>query len=262
MIVLFVGTLLAPAALAAESAGVADRAGAKVGADRLFLSFAEDAAFADKQWWEGQVEFADGDPVDVTLARFVVALQPVRALEVGGRIGFGSTSGPSGFPDGTGATDLDVWGKWNFGTFGGDTSFAAGALGTIPTGDDTSGLGTDAFDLELFGSLRHRLPGMEFSGHAGYRLNGDGKFGGVELNGKSSAIFGAAILIPIRDRLSVVGEANVETERFHGADADTRVLGGVNWTPSEHGVVRGALAFGLTNGAPNVELLLGYARLF
>jgi hypothetical protein len=227
----------------------ADPTRSSVGSDRLFLAFAEDATFAQMQWWEGQLEVADGNPVDATVARLVVALQPIRSLEVGGRVGFGNTNGPAGFPDGSGATDLDVWGKWNLGTVEGDTSFAIGALATVPTGDDTVGLGFDAFNVEAFG-------------HAGVRINGNGNIGGAPLEGKTSAILGAAILFPLGTDVSFVGEANLETERFEGADSDARILGGVNWRAFERGVFRAALAVGLTDAAPDAQLLVGYAGLF
>ena len=60
------------------------------GSDRLFLSFAEEATIIDGQWWEGQVNIADHDPVDFRTANLVFALQPVDRVEFGGKVGFGS----------------------------------------------------------------------------------------------------------------------------------------------------------------------------
>lgn len=232
------------------------------GTSRLFLSFAEDAAFVPQQWWEGQLEFSDMDSLDAVLVRGVAAFQPVKKLEVGVRVGFGSTDGPPGFPDGSGATDLDVWGKWNLGTAEGKTDFAVGALATVPTGDDTAGLGFDAFDFEVFGALRHRAANATIAAHLGVRGNGDGQIRGADLDGKTSAAFGAAILYPASDTVSLVGEISVETERFRQLDSDTRILGGVNWRAFDRGVLRGAVAVGITDGAPDVQLIAGYAFTF
>jgi hypothetical protein len=232
--------------------------------DRLFLAFAEDAAVIPGQWWEGQLALFDGDTVDATVLGLVVALQPYRNLEIGGSVGFGDTDGPGFYPDGSGATDLDVWGKWNFGSPGGNrkTEFAVGAVATVPTGDDTAGLGEDAFHFGLFGSFRHRMDGADVTGYAGLRANGNGNISGFPLEGKTSALLGAGIVIPVKDRLSVIGETTLETERFERTDEDFRVLGGINWHATDRGIVRGAVGLGLTDGAPDAQIVFGYAHTF
>ena len=53
--------------------------------DRLFLSFAEEATLVSRQWWEGQVEFQDGDGFDAKILRGVAAFQPWAQVEFGGR---------------------------------------------------------------------------------------------------------------------------------------------------------------------------------
>lgn len=239
------------------------------GADRLFLSFAEEAAVIDTQWWEGQFEYLDGDGLDATIGRIVIAMQPFSRVEVGGRVGFGSTDTPPSLPDGSGATDLDVWGKWHLGTANRDTDFALGALVTVPTGDDTAGLGNDSFDLEAFGSVRYRLDAVILSGVAGVRVNGDGqRFGGkdspqgFETQGKTSTLIGAGALYPLSDTLTLAGELRMETERFENADSDLRFLAGANWRPFNRGILRGAVALGVTDGAPDAQLLAGYAYVF
>ena len=74
------------------------------GGDRLFLQFVRDAAIIPHQWWEGRVVFTNADRIDATVADFVLALQPIKKVEVGGRIGFGTTNTSRGLPDGSGAT--------------------------------------------------------------------------------------------------------------------------------------------------------------
>jgi hypothetical protein len=227
--------------------------------DRLFLSFAEEATLAESQWWEGQLEFQGGEVWDSTIARLVVAFQPFQNIELGGRVGFGSTSADGGVSDGTGGTDLDVWGKYRFDQ--GDTDFAAGALVTVPTGDDTAGLGRDAFDLELFGSVRHRAAGWIADGQAGVRFNGDGSVGGFDFNGDVSVFVGGGVIVPLSDVFSLVGELRLETARIDGGDDDARLLGGMHWRLGG-GVVRAAAGFGLTDGAPDYQIIGGYAWVF
>lgn len=231
--------------------------------DRLFLNFIEDATVADDQWWEGQVEYQDGEIADAALIRGVVAFQPVSHLEVGGRVGFGNTDAPASFPDGTGATDLDAWAKYYFDRGDGANEWAVGAVVTVPTGDDTAGLGTDAFSLGFFGSVRHRFDRILFTGKLGLRINGDAQiFGLPERDGEVSLSVGAGVIVPWSDAVSFVGEANFEGERFDGFDEDVRVLGGINWRLGNRGILRPALGLGLTDGAPDAQILLGYAATF
>jgi len=230
-------------------------------AHRFFLSIAEDAAVVRSQWWEGDLVYTDGDLVDWFVARGVVAFQPWKNVEVGGRVGFGSSDGPSGFPDGTGATDLDAWGKYRW-SLGGGTEVAAGALLTVPTGDDTAGLGRDAFDVEGFGSIRHAFSKVIAAGHFGFRLNGDGSVGGNAYSGKTQAFFGGGAIVPLSSELSLVGEAVFRSEWADGGDPDYRILGGVNWRVAQGGMLRGSVAIGLSDGAPDLELTAGYAFTF
>lgn len=269
-----IGNRVCPAvllALAASTAGAGfANAATASGTDRLFLSFAEDASLANRQWWEGQFQYDDGSddlPWDRTIVRGVVAINFTQRLELGGRVGFGSTSAPGNIPDGSGATDLDVWGKWVFPTRQ-NTSFAAGVIATVPTGDETSGLGYDSFSAKAFGSLRYQLPNAVFTANVGLRKNQDGHIGppgpGGDLDGKTSASFGAGIVVPVSQQVTLIGEVGVESERFDapGLDSDTRILGGVNWSPTGRGIFRGALGAGLTDGAPDFTVTLGYAYTF
>ncbi|MDX1389371.1 MAG: hypothetical protein R3344_09285 [Acidobacteriota bacterium] len=233
------------------------------GGDRLYLQFIRDAAIIPHQWWEGRVVFTDAESIDATVADFVVALQPINKVEVGGRIGFGTTSTSEGLPDGSGATDLQVWGKWA-GVMGESqkTEFAFGGELGVPTGDDTAGLGTDSWNLAVFAAFRQPLSFAVLSWNAGFRFNDDGSIVGVPLTGEASGFLGGAILWPISDQFTFVGELDYESARFEGIDGDLRILGGVNWRPFNTGVLRGAVSAGLTDGAPNAQLFLGYAYTF
>jgi hypothetical protein len=229
--------------------------------DRLFLSFAEEATLVDRQWWEGQAEFLDGSGFDAQILRGVAAFQPWDQVEFGGSVGFGNTSTTT-LPDGSGATDLDLWAKYHFGA-GGTTEFAVGGVATIPTGDDAVGLGFDSFAFGAFGSFRHRSKRFVFTGNLGINSNGGGQVFGNNLSGETSFIGGFGMLIPTGGKVTFVGEARYESERFDGFDSDSRLLGGVNLgVGNGGGVFRAALAVGLTDGAPDGQLIVGYAATF
>ena len=264
---------LAPAARAADPASpppppahTATHTPAASGfADRLFLSFAQDPAIVTSQWWEGQIEYDNGGsnfPVDSLIARAEVAFQPVRNLEVGGRFGFGKTSADPGFPDGSGATDLDAFAKYVFPNAVEHTDFDAGVLLTVPTGDDTAGLGFNAFGAQAFGGIRYRLEKVVIGGHVGVRVNENGQFQGVHLEGKASFELAVNIVAPLSETVSIVGEARTETERFDGADSEAEILGGVNWKAFGRGMIRGAVGAGLTDSTPNYRIIVGYAYTF
>lgn len=255
-----VSGILAALALGFSAAEAADAGGApaSTGDDRFFLAFAQDAAIVRSQWWEGGLGYADATPVDSLTVRGVVAFQPWKNVEVGGRVGFGSSDGPTGFPDGTGATDLDAWGKYHW-TLGGGTQIAAGALLTVPTGDDTAALGRDAFDVEAFGSIRHALAKLIVAAHFGVRLNGDGNVGGASYSGKTQGFVGGGVIVPMSSELSLVGELVLRGEAADGGDSDYRILGGANWKVAQRGMLRGAIAVGLSDAAPDVEVTAGYA---
>jgi hypothetical protein len=232
------------------------------GDDRLFLGFAEEATVVDRQWWEGQIERREADQVDLTLVQGIVAFQPWKGVEIGGRMGFGSSDTSGGLPDGSGGTDVDAWAKLYMGERFEDTEFAAGGIVTVPTGDDTAGLGTDAFGLAVFGSVRHRLTRMILSGNLGARMNGDGDYLGQDLEGDTSLFLGGGVIVPISDQVTLVAEGRIESERFEGMDEDARILGGINWRALRRGMIRGAVAAGLADGAPDAQLLVGYAVRF
>ena len=234
-------------------------------ADRLFLSFAQDAAIVPSQWWEGQIEYDDrapNFPVNAFIGRAVVAFQPWKNIEIGGRVGLGNTSANDDLPSGTGATDLDAYAKYYFGNALDHTDFTAGLLLTIPTGDDHSGLGFNSFAEQIFGGVRYRLDNALIGGHVGLRLNGNGSFQGVDLTGKTSFELAGNVVIQTTKTVGVVGEIRVETERFDGQDSIVEALAGVNWKAFGRGMIRAALGGGLTDAAPNFRVIASYAYTF
>jgi len=229
--------------------------------DRMFLTFGQEATLVDRQWWEGRLEYLDlSGGTDRTILRAVAAFQPWDQVEFGGTVGFGDSSGFGG--SGSGATDLDLWAKYHFGEDD-RTEYAAGGLVIVPTGDDAARLGNDSFAFGAFGSVRHRGKRATFSGNLAVRLNGDGVTNsGGSADGDTSFELGAGVIVPANDRLSFIGEVRFETERFDGFESDLRALGGINLQAGKTGGFRAALAIGLTDGAPDLQIIAGYASTF
>ena len=238
------------------------------GSDRLFLGFAQEATVVEGQWWEGQGEFADADSAESVIGRLIFALQPLYQVEVGGRVGFGTTDTPRGVPDGSGATDFEGWIKYYLGSPGGNNEFAVGGTLTVPTGDDTAGLGVDSWAVGLFGSMRHSLKQAILSGYVGARYNQDGRYLTVDLDGELSIQAGFGVLAPVADEVTLVGELVFETERFDPPGSfeydgtDLRALAGVNWRVSNRGMIRGGFGVGSADGSPDYQVFGGYAVTF
>ena len=252
-------SLVAIACIAAPLSAVSAAEPARARGDRLFLSFIEYATIVINQWWECKLGVLDRDRIDVTQLRGLAAFRPWPKLEVGGTVGFGETDNDPGLPEGSGATDFDLWGKYDLGRHKG-TQYAVGGVLTIPTGDDTAGLGFDAFGIPAFGTLRRELQNFTLSLNGGVRFNGDGSLlGSPDIDGETSLQGGIGLIYPASDEVSLVGELRYEGERFENFDADTRIGGGINWRVSNRGIVRALAAAGLTDGAPDLQVELGYA---
>ena len=231
-------------------------------AGRLFLGFEREAVLVNRQWWEGQIEIAQGDVIDVQQARLVVAMNPFRGMEFGGRIGFGSTDTDSGLPDGRGATDLDLWAKFALGRFEGGTHVVAGALLTLPTGDNTAGLGDDAFSGGGFLAIRRPIGRMTLHADFGIRSYQDGEILGFKQDGRTTGFVGGGLVIPMDRSFDFIAEARYESEKFRDRDADSRVLGGIDWRLTDNGRLRAAVGFGVTDGAPDFQFIAGWAGMF
>ncbi len=234
--------------------------------DRLFLAFIEDATLAQHQWWEGQIEISDGLEVpggdlDAVIVRGIVAFQPWIDVELGVRVGFGSTDGPV---DGSGATDLEAWGKYYLESQSQNVQFAFGGVVTIPTGDETAGLGEDSFGSSAFGSIRYRLDRLILAGHLGVQFNGDGRQFGqtADRDGETALQLGGGVIYPFSGSVSGIAEISFDGGRLDRSDDNLRVLGGINWRVGGRSNLRGALTFGLDDGAPDAQILLSYATQF
>jgi len=234
------------------------------GADRLFLSFVEDVAFADGQRYETDLTVAGTNDTTSYASEFLAAINftALPRLEFGGRLGYAGTNFDSG-GGATGLTDLEAWGKFHVGTsLKRGTRWAAGFVLRFPTGEQDTGLSYEALQSKLFGAARFDVGRVTVSVNAGVQFNEDATVNGVNLDGRVAGSIGGAALMEFNRNLVGVAELLFEGEPYEGVDADARLLVGVNWKPLEQGFFRLALGFGLTEGAPDGQLILGWAFEF
>jgi hypothetical protein len=139
-------------------------------ARRLFQRFAEDAAIVPAGWAEGQ--FAYTNLSDSGTEEFLgaqLAFRLTDQAEAGLRLGYAHLDAGDA-PDGSGLSDIDVYGKYRF--HGGAGRCAVGGLVKAPTADEEKGLGTGAVDIEAFGACRADLKAASATANAGVRYNG------------------------------------------------------------------------------------------
>ena len=113
------------------------------------------------------------------------------------------------------------------------------------------------------------MENVVIGGHVGFRFNGDGKFQGVDLTGQELVRGGCVRAVPLANQVSFVGEVRTRP-RASKADPGVRrrrtrrrrCSRAINWTAFPRGTFRGAVAGGLTDGAPDFRVLLGYAFHF
>ncbi len=228
------------------------------GADRLFISFAEDVPVVENYRGEFRLDYQDADRYDSVAGRVVGAIQlkGLPDVELGARVGLGDGDIQGG-PGESGLTDLDIWGKLQLGPRDNGSAYGFGFVTTLPVGEEVPGLGADSLATKFFYTARRPLEWAILSYNAGIQVNQDGTLGGVPVEGEVSPSLGAALIFPTGESFTVVAELYAAGERFKNQDADIRLLGGVNWKIADYWHVRGALAIGLADGAPDLALTAG-----
>jgi hypothetical protein len=231
------------------------------GADRLFISFVEDLPVVEHYRAELRLDFDDFDNFDVSTGKAVGAIQlsGLPDVELGASIGFGESDIRGADSSESGLTDLELWGKLHAGPRASGVDWGFGFVVNLPTGEEQPGLGADALSTKLFYSERRALGWAVLSYNVGVEFNEDGEINGTRLDGQVAPSLGAALIFPTSDRISIVTELYASGERFDDQGEDVRLLGGVNWKVGNPVHVRGAVAFGLADGAPDLALTLGLA---
>jgi len=269
VVILAAGWAVAPEALLAQTGQSGTR---RVNAEnRLFIRFVEDAAIVPSYWLEGQARYqgnlAAFDPnvsgageSDLLSAGGVFAFNVAEDFEFGARLAVARREADNNGSD-TGLTDLDLWGKVS--VVSDPVKISLGILLVAPTGDEDKFLGSGETNVEFFGGIRKDLTHVSLAANAGFRINQDPDIedlSGVE--GKNSILLGGALLFPATQNLVLTAEYALETERFEGLKNDSRLLGGFEYRDGEDLMWRGAIGGGLSDGAPDFELLASVVWLF
>ncbi|MEW6752391.1 MAG: hypothetical protein AB1505_15615 [Candidatus Latescibacterota bacterium] len=211
----------------------------------LFQAFFHDTPTTAELVGEAGVTFGDAEEGD----SFVVGARgryPLdERLEAGAGLSFVSIGSDLG-PDESSISDLWLSARYRLPT--GKVPASAGGYVTVPIGEEAAGQGR--LDLGGFGALRYPLPsGLVITGTAGLDL--------VELPGlddrEASLLLGGGVIYPHTERLSLVGELLLESQK------DYMVLsGGADLRLAGSGRLRGWLGLGLDDGAPDVQLAGSY----
>jgi len=276
------GTVLAQSTTTTSVTITTPQAGAEKPNVRFIQQFAQDAAIVDKQWYGIEMRFQSGavppiEKADGFVVAPTIAISPFPNLEVGGTAPYISYDLDSPRPrpgeledfDGdSGLSDLTLWGKYRFYNKGG-FSITAGALLTLPTGSEDDGLGSGNVVPGGFASVRIKAGDGYFLGTAGIKFNQDATVLDSDLNGRNSAFFGGGYIWEAYENWVVSGEVTSESERFDDSDSpfsvgssDFRLSGGIQFLGLAHQFLRGGLSVGLSDGAPDYELIFGYAYHF
>ncbi len=248
---------------------------------RFFQFFVEEASIVPTQWWEGQFRFiSDGQyrsiniPDSDTLAFSpIIAIAPWDNIEIGIIFSIEDIDydiAPWRDIGGSGLSDTDIYGKYKLKTE--PFEFTLGALATLPSGDEDEGRGTGKVNVELFGSSKKDYGDFIITGIFGLRLNRDAEIlardilpglrMGVRLDAKTSVLLGGGIIFPFSDNLAFSGELSVESERYDQIDSDIRLTPGIQFKTFENSLLRAGLGIGLSDGAPDFEVILSYVYTF
>jgi hypothetical protein len=225
---------------------------------RLFQRFAEDAAILPGGWTEFQFvydDFGRGDSHQFLGGLFAFRLG--EQVEAGLRLGYARQDADPG-PDGSGLSDVEVYGKYRLHGGGG---CAIGGLVKAGNADADEGLGTGAMDVEGFVGCRADLAAVSLVGNAGVRYNGNPD--PPLPDSAASLLAGGALIMPTGARSTFVIEATYETERLDGAGTDARLTLGYQGVARPPGFgFRGAVAIPLTDAAPDWQALFGLVYMY
>lgn len=228
-------------------------------ARRLFQRFAEDAAIVPSGWAEGQAAYTNlsGNGTYEFLGT-QLAFRLNDQAEAGLRLGWAHLDA-SDAPNGSGLSDIDLYGKYRF--HGSAGHCAVGGLVKVPTADEEKGLGTGSADVEAFGACRADLKAASATANAGVRYNGSTD--APLPDARASVLLGGGLLIPTGPRATFVIEATYESERLDGAGSDARLTLGMQWSPPAPGLgFRGAVVLPLSDAAPDSQILFGAVWLY
>ena len=227
---------------------------------RPFMSFIEDAAVAENMYGEGQFQYADFEGGSSITFGVQGAYRVMPLMEAGVRVGFASVSPEVGDGE-SGLLDADVYGRYTV-SEGPTMRIVAGGMLNLPVGSDKIGEGT--FDFEGFGAMRYAMTKGVILGHFGLRINGSQEmetgFGTVDVDRELQILLGGGILYPLSEMATLTGEFDFESSEYEDGDSSIQLAPGIDYQLASGLKIRGALALGLSDGAPDMVLMAGVAK--
>jgi len=227
---------------------------------RPFMSFIEDAAVTENMYGEGQFQYADFEGGSSITIGVQGAYRVMPLMEAGGRFAFASVSPEEGDGE-SGLLDADIYGRYTV-SEGPTMRIVAGGMLNLPIGSDKIGEGT--FDFEGFGAMRYAMTKGVILGHFGLRINGSQEietaFGTADVDRELQILLGGGILYPLNEMTTLTGEFDFESAEFDGGDSSIQLTPGIDYQLASGLKIRGALALGLSDGAPDMVLMAGVAK--
>ncbi|MBN2103833.1 transporter [bacterium] len=218
---------------------------AQTGADnvRLFQSYLIDAPIAKTHHVQPGLIYDTYEGQNVLKIGSYGGFALNKKIELLGSLGFLSISHEHGKGQ-SGLSDLAVYARYKL-SDNKDTQFSTGGMLTLPIGSEDVSQGN--FNFGGYGAVRHQLEGgIVITGNLAliFYEAGDDR--------ESSLEIGAGVIYPMDKKFDIVGEMVIKSEfdfMMLSAGMDYNMGGGR---------VRGALGFGVDDGAPDFEITAGY----
>ncbi len=239
------------------------------GDHRLIRSFIEDGAIVQIGWLELAASYTRQDEGRDLLTEAIASFRIGEEFEAGFTLGFldrqrdaGDTLFGVPIPtaiDGAGLADPRVFGKYRL--LRSPVEMSVGAIATLPLGDEERGRGAGSLRYEACLGLRTRLTRVTLIGSAALKRHDDSEGPGAA-EGNTTARIGIGAIVPLTRIWVLIAEATHEGAPYGDEDDPAVLLLGLDWRPTENLAIRGAVAAGLTDPAPDLHALLSAAFNF
>lgn len=213
---------------------------------RPFQGWLRDATFTPGVDLEPVLEIGNWDDFTTVFAGAQAAFWTTRDVELGGRFGVVNFDSDNGGSE-SGVSDLRLYGRYRL-PIDSAATYAVGSSFDLPIGDED--VFESTFDFAFFGAMRYTVPdGVAILARVGIESLERGRD-----NRESGIFLGGGALVPVTEELAIVAEFDLTTAVDFAA-----ITGGVDFELPPGGHLRAAIALGLDDQAPDVELRLGFA---
>ncbi len=204
---------------------------------------------------------------------FATSFPDLPGLELGMRFWLMNTDYDY-YEDEFGVSDIDCWGKYQFFNRS-RLSLTGGFLFTLPSGGNgvMHNRASGEVNFEMFGSARfYASDTIAIIGHVGIRKNSDMNFSlsaeddarsfQGEIDGEIQFEFGGGAIVQVLSDLNILGELNVATEAYEDSGSDFQITTGAEYIINSYVSLKSGVGFGLDDGAPDMEIIIGCAVHF